>query len=88
MVAGVAEVEVMTAPHRVQGKTVIFPPEEEEEWAWWRRGERWGEELRESVREVGRVWGEGSYDGLLCFSQVLLFLIIMLNIPHSGRVLH
>ena len=75
----VAELEFLTAPHKVE-----MGEGEEEGFSWWLRGEE--ERLEESLALVERTVLEGGYDGLLCFSQGAALGGLLARLQHRGTL--
>ena len=75
----VAELEFLTAPHKVE-----MAEGEEECFSWWLRGEE--ERLEESLVLVERTVLEGGYDGLLCFSQGAALGGLLARLQHRGTL--
>ena len=80
-----AELEWMTAPHKVENMR-LFPAEAEDEFGWWRGKARIEEDLEESLAAVTKVCIESHYDGLLGFSQGAALAALLCLLQHQGRL--
>jgi len=91
-VAKVAELEFVTAPHAITGED----GKEEEQFGWWFSQEdrsfdahhttECGLGFQESLDTVERAWREGSYDGIMAFSQGASLAAHLCLLQHLGRL--
>jgi len=91
-VAKVAELEFVTAPHAIPGED----GKEEEQFGWWFSQEDRTFDahhstecdlgFQESLDTVERAWGEGSYDGIMAFSQGASLAGHLCLLQHLGRL--
>merc|ERR1712037_133022 len=74
----VADLDFMTAPHKIPGG-------EDDDFTWWAEEEH-EERISESIDAVHQAWASNSYDGLLCFSQGAALGGLLCVLQHTGKL--
>jgi len=76
----VADLDFVTSPHKIPGG-------EEDDFTWWDwQSEDYEQRIHESISAVHKAWTNGSYDGLLCFSQGAALGGLLCLLQHHGKL--
>merc|ERR1712180_490619 len=80
MVKKVADLDFVTSPHKIPGG-------EEDDFTWWDwQSEDYEQRIHESISAVHKAWTNGTYDGLLCFSQGAALGGLLCLLQHQGKL--